>query len=63
MVFHIITCGKFHVRIMITSIIFKYYFCDWFCGVFFTYLWGAHVNCREGNSNTLQYSCLENPMD
>ena len=26
-------------------------------------LGGSKINVREGNSNPLQYSCLENPMD
>ena len=27
-------------------------------------LWPCgHVTCAEGNGNSLQYSCLENPMD
>lgn len=39
------------MRIMITYIVFKFYFCNLFCGVFFktfTYLWWTWDDCGWG---------------
>ena len=47
------------MRIMITHIVFKFYFCNLFCGVFFktfTYLWWTWDDCGWGNFTYLWWT-------